>query len=154
MEKTHATVDGSGLQISLKELQQYGVEPGARVTLEFGQNRILVTLPITDPHQVEDLALRLTVRYLGDATRVKAAPDDSPFNRDGWKVGVYRTDLEAPVGYLFFRKPANSCRNFLRALTSCVAKESPTPCVFLYRTSNKKLRTPVYRPAPGWCWHI
>lgn len=102
MEKTHATVDGSGLQISLKELQQYGVEPGARVTLEFGQNRILVTLPITDPHQVEDLALRLTVRYLGDATRVKAAPDDSPFNRDGWKVGVYRTDLEAPVGYLFF----------------------------------------------------
>lgn len=58
--------------------------------------------PITAPRQVEDLALRLTLRYLGDAARVKAAPDDSPFNWDGWKVGVYPTDAEAPAGYLFF----------------------------------------------------
>lgn len=102
MEKTHVTISGTGLQIPLKELQQYGVEPGSRVTLEFGQNRILVTLPITDPHKVEDLALRLTLRYLGDAARVKAIIDDSPFNQNGWKVGVYPTDTESPAGYLFF----------------------------------------------------
>lgn len=102
MEKTHATINGSGLQIPLKELQQYGVELGARVTIEFGLNRILVTLPITDPQKVEDLALRLTLRYLGDAARVKAAQDSAAFNKDGWKVGVYRTDLESPVGYLIF----------------------------------------------------
>lgn len=102
MEKTHVTVDGTGLQISLKELQQYGVEPGARVAIEFGPNRILVTLPITNPHKVEDLALQLTLRYLGDAARVKAVVDDSPFNQAGWKVGVYRTDAVTPAGYLFF----------------------------------------------------
>lgn len=104
MEKTHVTIDGDGLQISLKELQQYGIEPGARVTLEFGQNRILVTLPITDPHKVEDLALRLTLRYLGDAARVKAVVDDSTFHQDKWKVGVYQTNTAAPAGYLFFSK--------------------------------------------------
>ncbi len=102
MEKTHATINGTGLQIPLKELQQYGVEPGTRVTIEFGPNRILVTLPITDPHKVEDLALRLTLRYVGDAARVKATRDTSSFNQDGWKVGVYRTNLESPVGYLIF----------------------------------------------------
>jgi hypothetical protein len=42
------------------------------------------------------------LRYLGDAARVKAEPDNSSFNQDGWKVGVYRTDVEAPAGYLFF----------------------------------------------------
>lgn len=104
MEKTHVTVGGNGLQIPLKELEQYGIEPGARVTLEFGQNRILVTLPITDPHKVEDLALRLTLRYLGDAARVKAVVDDSPFHQDRWKVGVYQTDAATPAGYLFFSK--------------------------------------------------
>jgi len=102
MEKTHVTVDGTGLQIPLKELQQYGVEPGTRVAIEFGPNRILVTLPITDPHKVEDLALRLTLHYLGDAARVKAVVDDSPVNQSGWKVGVYRADVETPAGYLFF----------------------------------------------------
>ena len=102
MEKTHATVNGTGLQIPLKELQQYGVEPGARVTIEFGLNRILVTLPITDPQKVEDLALRLTLRYLGDAARVKAVRDTSAFNQEGWKVDVYRTDREASVGSLIF----------------------------------------------------
>jgi hypothetical protein len=102
MEKTHATVNGTGLQISLTELQQYGVEPGARVTIEFGLNRILVTLPILDPQKVEDLALQLTLRYLGDAAQVKAEKDKSPFNQDGWKVGIYRTDANSPVGYLIF----------------------------------------------------
>lgn len=102
MEKTHVIVDGSGLQIPLKELQQYGVEPGARVSIEFGPNRILVTLPITDPQKIEDLALRLTLRYLGDAARVKAAPDDSRFNQAGWKVGVYPVNADTPRGYLFF----------------------------------------------------
>ena len=102
MERTQATVDGTGLQIPLKELQQVGIEPGTRVTLEFGQNRILVTLPITNPDQIEDLALRLTLRHLGDAAQVKAAPDDSSLNQGGWKVGVYRSDGEAPAGYLCF----------------------------------------------------
>ncbi len=102
MEKTHATINGTGLQISLNELQQYGVEPGERVTIEFDLNRILVTLPIRDPQKIEDLALRLTLRYLGDAARVKAEKDISPFNQDGWKIGIYRTDLNSPVGYLIF----------------------------------------------------
>ena len=102
MEKTHATIDTTGLQIPLHELQQYGVEPGSRVTLEFEQNRILVTLPIIDPQKVEDLALRLTLRYLGDAARVKAEQDASSINKDGWKIGVYQADREFPVGYLYF----------------------------------------------------
>jgi len=102
MEKTHATINGTGLQIPLQELQQYGVGPGTRVTIEFGPNGIFVTLPITDPQKVEDLALRLTLRYLGDAARVKVIRDTSSLNSDGWKVAVYRTDLESPVGYLFF----------------------------------------------------
>ncbi len=102
MEKTHATINGTGLQIPLTELQQYGVEPGERVTIEFDLHRILVTLPIHDPQKVEDLALRLTLRYLGDAARVKAEKDSSPFNQDGWKVGICRTDLNSPVGHLIF----------------------------------------------------
>ncbi|MEZ4865835.1 MAG: phosphotransferase [Caldilineaceae bacterium] len=72
------------------------------VTIEFDLNRILVILPITDPRKVEDLALQLTLRYLGDAAQVQAEADDAPFNQGGWKVGVYRTDGELPVGYLFF----------------------------------------------------
>lgn len=102
MEKTHATVNGTGLQISLAELQQYGVELGERVMIEYELNRILVTLPIHDPQKVEDLALQLTLRYLGDAAQVKAEKDSSPFNQGGWKVGIYRTDLNSPVGYLIF----------------------------------------------------
>lgn len=41
MEKTHVIVDGTELQIPLKALQQYGVEPGAHVAIEFGPNCIL-----------------------------------------------------------------------------------------------------------------
>lgn len=104
MERTQATIDQTGLQISLKELQQYGVEPGDQVTLEFGQNRILVTLPITDPQKIEDLALRLTLRYLGDAARVKAESDPSSFNQAGWKVGIYPVESDSPTGYLFFSR--------------------------------------------------
>lgn len=83
-------------------MQQYGLEPGARVTIKFDLNRILGTVPITDPQRIEDLALRLTLRYLGDAARVKATLDDSPLNRDGWKVGVYPATADTPSGYLFF----------------------------------------------------
>ncbi len=102
MERTHATVSGTGLQIPLHELQQFGVEAGSRVTIEYEQNRILVTLPITDPRKIEDAALRLTLRYLGDAARVKAEPETSSRSETLWKVGVYPVGAASPVGYLFF----------------------------------------------------
>lgn len=59
-------------------------------------------MPVSDPQEVEDIALRLALRYLGDAAQVKAVRDASPLNQDGWRVDVYRSDLESSVGHLSF----------------------------------------------------
>ena len=102
MFTTHEVISEKGLEIPLPLLAQYGVQLGARVKVEFGPNGIFVALPITDPHRIEVLALRLTLRYVGDAATVKAEPDPSPLNPGGWRVGVYAAEATEPAGYLVF----------------------------------------------------
>jgi hypothetical protein len=102
MERLHQVVDKNGLQIPLPFIQQYGLQPGAKVTVELGPYQITVSLPITDPTRIEDLALRLTLRNLGDAAQVKAERDPSPLNPEGWRVNVFGATGMSPLGYLTF----------------------------------------------------
>jgi hypothetical protein len=78
------------------------VELDTKVNVEFGPNGIFVALPITDQRKIEDLALRLTLHYVGDAATVKAEPDGSPHNQGGWRVDVYAAEADAPAGFLVF----------------------------------------------------
>lgn len=87
-------------------------------------------LPIAEPQKVEDLALRLTLRYLGDTAPVKTFVDDSSFNQDGWKVGVYRTDHDAEnIGnhknfrkFVYSSRHAKSLLSYMSSIASLMAR--------------------------------
>lgn len=104
MEQIHQMISTDGLEIPLLLIQQYGLQPGDRVTLELGPDGIFMAIPIKDPKKIEIQALKLTFRYLGDAVTVKAEPDGSLLNKNGWQVKVYGLGIEEPLGILSFSR--------------------------------------------------
>jgi antitoxin component of MazEF toxin-antitoxin module len=102
MEQIHQMISTAGLEIPLPLMEQYGLQPGDRVTLELGPDGIFMAIPIKEPKKIEMMALRLTFRYLGDAVTVKAEKDDSVLNPNGWRVYVYGLGIENPMGVLAF----------------------------------------------------
>ena len=104
MEQIHQMISAAGLEIPLPLIQQYGLQPGDRVTLELGPDGIFMAIPITEPKKIEIMALKLTFRYLGDAVTVKAEQDGSLLNQNGWRVNVYGLGIEKPLGILTFSR--------------------------------------------------
>ncbi|MEZ4869364.1 MAG: hypothetical protein R3C14_49030 [Caldilineaceae bacterium] len=102
MEQIHQLISADGLAIPLPLMQQYGLQPGDRVTLELGPDGIFMAVPVKDAKTIEITALKLTFRYLGDAVTVKAEQDESPLNQHGWCVNVYALGIDTPVGTLTF----------------------------------------------------
>ncbi len=102
MEQLHQLSSTDGLAIPLPLMQQYGLQPGDRVTLELGPDGIFMAVPVKNAKTIEIMALKLTFRYLGDAVTVKAQQDESPLNKNGWRVSVYGLGIEEPVGILTF----------------------------------------------------
>lgn len=104
MEQIHQMISTAGLEIPLPLMEQYGLQPGDRVTLELGPDGIFMAIPIKEPKKIEVMALRLTFRYLGDAVTVKAEKDESVLNLHGWRVNVYGLGIEQPLGVLTFSR--------------------------------------------------
>jgi antitoxin component of MazEF toxin-antitoxin module len=104
MEQIHQTIGRESLEIPLPLMQQYGLQPGDRVTLELGPEGIFMAVPIKDPQKIEILALKLTFRYLGDAVTVKAEQDTFLLNQQGWRVQIYGLGIEKPLGMLTFSR--------------------------------------------------
>ena len=102
MEQIHQMISSAGLEIPLTLMQQYGLQPGDRITLELGPEGIFMAAPIKDAKKIEISALKLTFRYLGDAVMVKAEPDESVMNQHGWRVSVYGLGIDMPLGTLIF----------------------------------------------------
>ena len=104
MEQIHQMISPQGLEIPVPLMQQYGLQPGDRITLELGPDGIFMAIPIKDAKKIEIIALKLTFRYLGDAATVKAEPDESSSNPKGWRVYVYGLGLESALGVLIFSR--------------------------------------------------
>jgi len=104
MEQIHQMISPAGLEIPLPLMEQYGLQPGDRVTLELGPDGIFMAIPIKEPKKIEMMALRLTFRYLGDAVTVKAEKDEAVLNLHGWRVRVYGLGIENPLGVLTFSR--------------------------------------------------
>jgi hypothetical protein len=102
MELVHQEISMNGLEIPLPLMQQYGLKPGDRVTLELGPDGIFMAVPVNDPEKIELQALRLTFKYLGDAVTVKAEQDTLPLNKNGWRVHVYALSIAVPIGFLVY----------------------------------------------------
>src|SRR3954447_14294529 len=102
MEQIHQMISPAGLEIPLPLMQQYGLQPGDRITLELGPEGIFKAVPIKDAKKMEIAALKLTFRYLGDAVTVKAELDESAYNQNGWLVYIYGLGIDKPLGALTF----------------------------------------------------
>lgn len=74
-----------------------------------------MAIPIKDANKIEIAALKLTFRYLGDAVTVKAEPDESVLNPNGWRVYVYGIGLDKPLGTLTFSYTGNLLPEFSTA---------------------------------------
>jgi hypothetical protein len=112
MELVHQVISKDGLEIPLPIIQQYGLRPGDRVTLELGPDGIFMAIPINDPHEIEGRALRLTLKYLGDAVTVKAERDTSVFNQGGWRVHVFGVEMTTPIGHLVYTRTGKPLPEF------------------------------------------
>ncbi len=101
MERAHQVVGDDGLQIPLPLMQQYGLQPGAHVTLEFDSDMIRIVPQVLSRAEIEKRALRIALRYIGDAAILSVPP--FPTEAGIWRVAVRRAGVEEPLGYLNFR---------------------------------------------------
>ena len=97
MEKILQSLSADGLQIPIALMRQYGLEPGAAVTVALQPDGIHIVPMRVGVTQIENRALRYILRYIGDAATIKihSLPDET-----GWLVEVYGQGMEEPIGHL------------------------------------------------------
>ena len=107
MELVQQLIDENGLQIPLPLMSQYGLQPGSAVTVELDDDVIRIVPKFPDQTAIENRALRLLLKSLGDAILVKAqqlAVIEPDGQQDGWRVDVYAHGLAEPLGYLDYSR--------------------------------------------------
>jgi antitoxin component of MazEF toxin-antitoxin module len=98
METIRQVVNADGLQIPLPLVARYGLQPGARVTLEFDEQGIHIFPTLPDKQDIENMALQYLLTNLGDAITVQVMAKD-----DGlWQAIVYSEGLAEPLGQLTY----------------------------------------------------
>ena len=98
MERAHQVINNDGLQIPLPFMQQYGLQPGSHVTLEFESDMIRVVPQSLSREEIENRALLLLLHHLGDALLVTVSPSTSHVGV--WQVAVSARGITEPLGCL------------------------------------------------------
>ena len=107
MERVQQLVSDDGLQIPLPFIIQYGLHSGSEVTMEFDDDVIRIVPKLPDQTDIENRALRLLLKSLGDAVLVKAQQlDAAEAGRESgdWRVAVYARGFDEPLGRLDYAK--------------------------------------------------
>lgn len=103
MLRTRQKVDRQGIHIPLPFVEQYGLLPGAEVIVEFGPDGIFLAPAQLTADKIETQALRLLLRKLGDAVKVRThQTSDTEKKGDEWCVDVYGSDAKLLLGHLFY----------------------------------------------------
>ncbi|MCA9934848.1 MAG: hypothetical protein H6662_10665 [Ardenticatenaceae bacterium] len=97
MEKIRQVINADGLQIPLPLVSRYGLQPGARVTLELDEHGIHITPVLPNRQDIENLALQYLLTNLGDAVTVQVIAE-----KELWWIDVYGAGLDIPLGQLAF----------------------------------------------------
>ena len=107
MERAQQLVGVDGLQIPLPFMAQYGLQPGSEVTVELHDDAIHIVPKLPDQTEIENRALRLLLKSLGDGVLVKAQQLDTPepgMSAGDWRVDVYARGYDDQLGHLDFAK--------------------------------------------------
>lgn len=97
MQQLYQTIGPNGLQIPLPLIQKYGLKQGAEVVVEFETGRVHIKSTPLPAALIEQNALRLTLKHLGDGVTVKAVP-----HQLGWQVQLYGIGMENPLGHFMY----------------------------------------------------
>ena len=107
MERAQQLINNDGLQIPLPFMVQYGLHPGSEVIVELDDDVIRIVPKLPDQTDIENRALRLLLKSLGDAVLVKAQQlDATEAGRKigDWRVVVYARGVDDPLGHLDYAK--------------------------------------------------
>lgn len=116
MERTHQIVNDQGLHIPLPLIEEYGFRPGEEVIVEMGADGIRITSAAPSQAEIEDKALKLLMRHLGDAVVVNASwAENSPLQ--AWVVAVSPRGHTAQLGEIVFSKRGDLITNLDEALS-------------------------------------
>ncbi len=121
MERTRQIVGEDGLQIPLPLMAQYGLHPGSEVTVELDNDVIRIVPRLPSQDEIENRALRLLLRAVGDAVMVKAQQRESAetgSDHGAWRVSVYAHGVSAPLGYLDYAHDGQLLSDTTEALHS------------------------------------
>jgi antitoxin component of MazEF toxin-antitoxin module len=99
MEKIYQKIGKSGLQIPFPLIQQYGLQVGASVQLEFGIESIRIRPAMVDKLSIEKKALKYLFSNVGDAVSVKVSFDSEDAT---WCVKVFGAEMNDASGVLYY----------------------------------------------------
>ena len=99
MERSHQIINDEGLQIPLPLIEQYGFHSGVEVVVEMDAEGIRIAPAAPSKAEIENRALRVLSRRLGDAVLVIAEPAKD-LHQMQWNVAVYARGHETALGEL------------------------------------------------------
>jgi hypothetical protein len=123
MERSHQIISDEGLQIPLPLIEQFGFHSGAEVVVEMGEKGIWITQAAPSQTEIENRALRILLRRLGDAVTVKAHKSDRGESQD-WIVQVYARGNETPLGELHYSRRGELLSDLDEVLNQIVHRAS------------------------------
>lgn len=107
MERAQQLINNDGLQIPLPFMVQYGLHPGSEVIVELDDDVIRIVPKLPDQTDIENRALRLLLKSVGDAVLVKAQQLDAAEGGrkiGDWRVVVCARGVDDPLGHLDYTK--------------------------------------------------
>ena len=115
MERTHQIINDKGLQIPLPLIEEYGFRSGEEVIVEMDADGIRITTAALSQIHIENKALQLLMRHLGDAVVVKAiwSEADPP---QAWVVDVLPRGRTTQLGKILYSKRGDLITNMDEAL--------------------------------------
>jgi len=107
MKRTQQLVNNNGLQIPLPLMLQYGLYPGAAVTVELDKDAIRIIPKLPDQDEIENRSLRLLLKSIGDGVLVRANQlevDEIDGKIGDWRVHIYARGFDNVLGQLDYNK--------------------------------------------------
>ncbi len=110
MERTHQIINDKGLQIPLPLIEEYGFRSGEEVIVEMDADGIRITTA-----DIENRALQLLMRHLGDAVVVEAIWSETDPTQV-WVVNVSSRGKTTQLGNILYSKRGDLITNMDEAL--------------------------------------
>lgn len=115
MERTYQIINDTGLQIPLPLIEEYGFRSGEEVIVEMDADGIRITMAALSQTDIENKALQLLMRHLGDAVVVKAIWSESD-PAQVWVVNVSPRGKTTQLGEILYSKRGDLITNVDEAL--------------------------------------